>query len=692
MKSSSVNLILCVHNHQPVDNFEHVFQRAYECAYRPFLEVIERYPEIKFCAHYSGPLLEWFHKNRVEMFLKIHHLVGEGRLELLGGGFYEPIFSMLPKQDMLGQIDRMQRYLKDHFGVEPQGIWLSERVWEPSLTWGLVEAGMQYTVLDDFHFKVTGYTDQKLTGYFFTEEGGKLLRIFPIKEDLRYSIPFKDPQWTIQYLLSYATPEGSNVIVYADDGEKFGIWPQTYKHVYEDGWLQRFLDALRENSDRIRTITFSEAIKSFPPTGWVYLPCCSYREMGEWALFSESQRGYSTFLRELKERGQFDSVKHFIPGGFWRNFIIKYPEVRQMYGRMLGVSQRVHGMTRRNENYHTACTELYKAQCNCGYWHGIFGGVYLPNLRSSIYHHLLEAEALVDLEGTHAEPDIRLMDVDLDLKEEIRISNAKLNLFLHPGRGGHILELDYKPARLNLITPISRRYESYHQDLHDARQQPAQEIKSIHDILLAEQKDLQRYISYDTYQRECLIDHIFSEDMREIGDFVEAQYMHQIERAEGVAKVLLKRTGYIDRLYPLEVQKVIQLRAKEAEVKIEYRIRNPGASEIRFIFSIEFSFGLLNQQSVYHLGDRSPLASISATRDFEATAGFGILDPWHRLDTRFLFSVPARLKVSPIVTVCKSEKGFELSPQGHSIFPHWEVSLAPRKERLIKITLTFEGV
>ncbi len=34
------------------------------------------------------------------------------------------------------------------------------------------------------------------------------------------------------------------VVVFGDDGEKFGTWPETKKHVYDDGWLARFFDAL----------------------------------------------------------------------------------------------------------------------------------------------------------------------------------------------------------------------------------------------------------------------------------------------------------------------------------------------------------------------------------------------------------------------------------------------------------------
>ena len=98
-----------------------------------------------------------------------------------------------------------------------------------------------------------GMREEELHGRFLTEDRGSLFSVHPIKEELRYAIPFKDPQVTLDYLARF--PEGSTV-VYADDGEKFGGWPDTYKHVYEEGWLEKFLTAI----EAVPTVTFSEML------------------------------------------------------------------------------------------------------------------------------------------------------------------------------------------------------------------------------------------------------------------------------------------------------------------------------------------------------------------------------------------------------------------------------------------------
>ena len=63
---AKVNFTIVLHNHQPVGNFERVFAEAYDAAYRPFLDVLERYPAVKIGLHVSGCLLDWIEDNRPE--------------------------------------------------------------------------------------------------------------------------------------------------------------------------------------------------------------------------------------------------------------------------------------------------------------------------------------------------------------------------------------------------------------------------------------------------------------------------------------------------------------------------------------------------------------------------------------------------------------------------------------------------
>ncbi|KPL11984.1 hypothetical protein AMJ85_02390, partial [candidate division BRC1 bacterium SM23_51] len=79
----TINLVLGVHNHQPVGNFEHIFEEAYEKAYRPLLEVLERHRTIRFAFHNTGVLLEWFAEHHPEHIDRLRAMVARGQAEIL---------------------------------------------------------------------------------------------------------------------------------------------------------------------------------------------------------------------------------------------------------------------------------------------------------------------------------------------------------------------------------------------------------------------------------------------------------------------------------------------------------------------------------------------------------------------------------------------------------------------------------
>src|SRR6185369_9291521 len=153
---AKLHLVLLVHAHQPVGNFGSVFEQTYSRCYLPFVQVLERHPDVHVGLHYSGPLLTWIEENHPEYFEKLRALSQSGQVEMVGGGFYEPILISIPPADQHEQITRLADYVEQHFSRRPAGSWLAERVWEPQLASILAEAGVEYTVLDDIHFLSAG--------------------------------------------------------------------------------------------------------------------------------------------------------------------------------------------------------------------------------------------------------------------------------------------------------------------------------------------------------------------------------------------------------------------------------------------------------------------------------------------------------------------------------------------------------
>merc|ERR1711964_188197 len=121
--------------------------------------------------------------------------------------------------------------------------------------------------------------------------------------------------------------------------------------------------------------------------------------MTEWSLPVTKQLEYEHLLHELQDDERWPRIRPFIRGGYWRNFKVKYPETDEMYARMMMVSQRLAGVMSEGiaaDLVDTARRELYRAQCNCSYWHGAFGGIYLPHLRNAVFRHLIAADNLLD--------------------------------------------------------------------------------------------------------------------------------------------------------------------------------------------------------------------------------------------------------------------------------------------------------
>jgi len=317
---AELHFLFGVHNHQPAGNFDGVIAEAAAAAYHPFFEALRSERDVALTVHCSGSLLGWLREHASKTFDLLGGLAAAGRVELLTGGFYEPILPMLREADKVGQIQRLTEFLRASFGVTPRGMWLAERVWEPHLPRALAAAGVEYVVVDDHHFALAGLDPEMVGGYYLTEDEGHPLAVFPISERLRYLVPFAEPGATLEYLHSR---RGAGSVTLVDDGEKFGVWPGTHRLVYTEGWLRRFFDTLRSAS-WLAVSTFSRVLDSQPPRGRVYLPTASYSEMGDWSLPAPAAAEIEEARARLRDLPDGARLGRLLRGGLWRGFLVKY--------------------------------------------------------------------------------------------------------------------------------------------------------------------------------------------------------------------------------------------------------------------------------------------------------------------------------------------------------------------------------
>jgi len=709
----SFHLALIIHAHQPAGNFETVFEQCYRDSYTRFLSLLEKHPTLRVAIHYSGPLLLWIEKNHPEYFARVRKLVAAGQVELIGGGFYEPILVSIPEPDRIEQIIRLADYLERNFGKRPTGAWLAERVWEPQLPSTLAEANVGYTLIDDLPFLAAGFQPNELYGPYVAEDCGKSVWLFPGLKELRYFIPFRTVEDNINFFRRAAEVHPGGIASFGDDMEKFGVWPGTLKHCYEDGWLETFVRALEENSSWLKTVTPSEWIASQVPLGRADLPTASYAEMMEWVLPTPTRLQYYNLRREFENRSD---LLLFLRGGGWRGFLRKYPESNLLHKKMLRTSACVAAVpARRNSPEHTAQLAeardlLFRAQGNDAYWHGVFGGLYAPHLRTEIWRNLVRAEALVDqLTPGRNSPRVELLDYDADGDAELLFSAPEYQALLKPSDGGTIAAFDFRPCGATLINSIQRRPEAYHTRLREAgaNSDHGSSAVSIHDQVGVKEADLERFLRYDRYPRHSFRLLLF-ETSRTPNDYENLQ-LNELASAAGGSFVI--RTSSFNGA-ELILETVLPEFAVDSS--------NPPTLSItkKFLFgpaphgcevSCDISLALSSPLSrPCQLGIESILnflAPNAADRFFETPSGpqslgfsgalpaplLRVEDGWQRVRATLHAPGSQEFWIAPIDTVSESEGGFERVYQGSQILALWRPNLVAKSSFTARLMWRLES-
>ncbi|MBI4340696.1 MAG: DUF1926 domain-containing protein [Candidatus Omnitrophica bacterium] len=667
--SGSVTLLMAVHCHQPVGNFGFVFEEAYTKAYEPFIGVLERHPGVRLALHYSGPLLDWLAAERPAFVARIRRLAARGRVELLAGGYYEPILPLIPEPDRQGQIAMMRQALSRRFRVEAQGLWLTERVWEPELPRSLAAAGIRYTMVDANQFQpakswlpaalqVEDEAWWDVLGSYTAEYAGSTVRLFPASKRLRYTMPFQPVDKTIEFLRRLRR-QAPVAVTFADDGEKFGLWPKTHDWVYREGWLDRFFSALEREGAWLSTSTFRDYVRQAPPDGRVALPCGSYDEMLEWS------------------------------NGNFRNFFVKYPEANAMQQAMLRVSESLRALKAQGSRLKAASKrpsafslqpsarqrdallrqaerELYTAQCNCAYWHGVFGGLYLAHLRRAVYSHLIRAEAFINrLAGRSAA--VASADQDGDGMEELRVATSAMSLVVDPAEGGTVTAWHLYQPNVNVLDTLSRRPESYHRKLREpqpaAVAASARHPPSIHDALGVKEEQLDEHLVYDDHRRSAFIDYAF-ESLPSLQEAARSTWGER--RLWSSGPWTQHRPAGSNRSLRIELRralpagsswKIIQASPKEPAVEFRYGLEGVRAP----VAALEFNVALRDERR------------LQGPSEQRAVRRFDILEQWSGIRLAAEVDPPATLYTFPVETVSESEGGLERTFQGLCAVLLWEL-------------------
>ena len=306
-----------------------------------------------------------------------------------------------------------------------------------------------------------------------------------------------------------------------------------------------------------------------------------------------------------------------------------------MHKKMLALS----ALCRARGDPPAARRAIGRAQCNDAYWHGVFGGLYLPHLRAAIWRQLALAEGeLRRGEGLVLER----LDLDGDGAEELWIHSGVFSALVSPTRGGVIEEYTVFAQGINYADVLTRRRESYHEPApgHTAGDaSPAVDgTPSIHE--LEQMVRLQRVPPVDGTDRALFVDRVLASDVTLEG-YVGGAFASLACWSCSVFDATVEQS-------PQAVEVVLQ--------------PTPGASPAGLVekrIRLDQSGGLSARyrwDPTVFPPDAWFCPELSLSREVELDVA-PASDVW-----KF-----------PVATMSRSERGFEETVQGYSYTPRWPV-------------------
>ncbi|HUI72566.1 MAG TPA: alpha-amylase/4-alpha-glucanotransferase domain-containing protein [Spirochaetia bacterium] len=673
-----VKLILGTHNHIPIGTDQATAELRYQKAFKPLLAVLYRYPDFPVALHYSGVLLEWLEEFHPEFLMLLEEMVKRGQVEVLGGGYFDPVLSLIPTNDKLGQLEKMTTWLRGRFEIRPRGCWIAEKVWEPSLASVLRVSGIDYTFLDDGQFRIAGVRDGRLLRPSIAEDQGKIISLFPISGDLRALAAREKPFDALAFLRAIAEEESSDprenapLAILLEDG----IFAS--EGLLRGDWLETFITTAEKNVSWLQATTPGQYLKEHPPVERLYVPSLSSMDMMGWAL-SPDVRG--TYLEARQKSLDQSGEARFLVGGHFRQFLTRYPEAWLMYAKMMYTHVIVNQVRGDRYKKKAAQNELWKGQCHFAYWSGIEGGIYDNLLRKAVYHSLIEAEKITRATEIFV-PSIMSVDYDLDNGIEYLYQGSELNAYIH-ARGGVLFELDFLPASWNYLDTMVQRDMA----------QPSGEQR-------AETRDPAAAL----YPRKAFLDHFLAptcslDDFRasacgEAGDFITGPY-DLVELNRALPELLMRRTGAVKangRCHMVGIEKKFVFRPRSIDVY--YKVSNLGDDDMTARFGVEMNVSLaarsVESGRLFLLDEDRKSEISSEPQEIDGAPGLLVRDVRNEVSITLSSAKPFLCWSFPLETLSPGWPDRPPIFQAHCFIQQWDLHLQPAESWENHLSVGFE--
>ena len=406
-----MDLTLCFHLdlHGLNDSDLSVLNKSYQGGMKKLLKYLYSHPNFRLAVSLPAPVILHYSRKYPEAIEILRDLISRSQIELLGGGYYSPIFPLLFPIDRTGQIEKMTSLLRNAIGKRPRGLSLFGGIWEPSVIPSLESCGMEYVLLESSLIPHPEMTFMPM----ISSEQGKCIKILAQHKDL-----FPNPDEDLNSWLGRIEKKYI-------DSSKSSETSLEKKCLCVSGGIKQFME-LFENKDFSGALESSEEICLSTP--------------------------FSIFESAL----EFADV--YIPGGMDSklsknsptvyDFFRLFPQDKQLYKRMMYISMLIsqsHGGDKMRKK--AAQEKVWEAQAGSNFIDLESGLPSHPSNQQAAYRILNQAEQYIRESGTFVD-SVTSFDYDNNgLKEfvcQMQNYNSVISL-----KGGMITDLNVFPSGPN---------------------------------------------------------------------------------------------------------------------------------------------------------------------------------------------------------------------------------------------------
>jgi alpha-amylase/alpha-mannosidase (GH57 family) len=310
MTGTNIHHALGLHMHQPPGNLRHLIDtnpweaeqivRCYERAARYALD----YRDVaRLHVGFSGVLLEQLLDpeivDRYRHILDIPAMLQAYReadnIELVGMGYYHPVFPLIPKADWEEQLRLGRDIMEQTFGRAPVGFWPPEMAFSMDLIPTLVRVGYEYLVADGVHVRPKDGVHDIYRPYLACQDG---VCIAVVPRDRAISNGQEsgfDPDWLNAEARRQAQasprPAAPRLVTSWSDGENGGWFRQTHE---PSGFFGHYfapaMERVRNDKSDVIPVTLSAYLSWYPPTTEAQV------QTGAWNIGSSAGYDFSRWI------------------------------------------------------------------------------------------------------------------------------------------------------------------------------------------------------------------------------------------------------------------------------------------------------------------------------------------------------------------------------------------------------------